>query len=140
MDEYIKREDALDAVLFALVGTGVQSRAIYAIREVPTADLVPKSEVEKWQDRCREWYSVAELKSNCIMELDEGLAKANAEIERLRGILLQFTDIVHKWGAKNGIDTSEISLVPILQKEADSIVGKMEQEIETLKDNNEHLR
>ena len=105
----------------------------------PTADVVPKSEVEKWQGRCREWYEVAELKSNCIMELDEGLAKANAEIKRLHGILLQFTDIVHKWGARNGIDTSEISLVPILQKEADGIVGKMEQEIETLKDNNKHL-
>ena len=105
----------------------------------PTADVAPKSEVEKWQGRCREWHEVAELKSNCIMELDEGLAKANAEIERLHGILLQFTDIVHKWGARNGIDTSEISLVPILQKEADGIVGKMEQEIETLKDNNEHL-
>ena len=50
MDEYIKREDALDAVLFALVGTGVQSRAIYAIREVPTADVVPKSEVDKWKE------------------------------------------------------------------------------------------
>ena len=47
MDEYIKREDALDAVLFALVGTGLQSSAIYAIRDVPTADAVPKSEVEK---------------------------------------------------------------------------------------------
>lgn len=45
MDEYIKREDALDAVLFALVGTGYQSKAIYAIRELPTADVVPKSEV-----------------------------------------------------------------------------------------------
>lgn len=47
MDEYIKREDALDAVLFALVGTGLQSTAIYAIREVPTAAVVPKSEVEE---------------------------------------------------------------------------------------------
>ena len=47
LDEYIKREDALDAVLFALVGTGLQSAAIYAIREVPTADVVPRSEVEK---------------------------------------------------------------------------------------------
>lgn len=37
MDEYIKREDALDAVLFALSGTGYQSRAITAIRDVPTA-------------------------------------------------------------------------------------------------------
>lgn len=37
MDEYIRREDALDAVLFALSGTGYQSRAITAIRNVPTA-------------------------------------------------------------------------------------------------------
>lgn len=37
---YIKREDALDAVLFALAGTGYQSNAIYAIRDVPTADVV----------------------------------------------------------------------------------------------------
>ena len=109
------------------------------LMQAQEADVAPKSEVEKWQGRCREWHEVAELKSNCIMELDEGLAKANAEIKRLHGILLQFTDIVHKWGARNGIDTSEISLVPILQKEADGIVGKMEQEIETLKDNNEHL-
>lgn len=40
MDEYIKREDALDAVLFALVGTGYQSTAIDAIKDVPTADVV----------------------------------------------------------------------------------------------------
>ena len=37
---YIKREDALDAVLFALAGTGYQSNAIYAIKDVPTADVV----------------------------------------------------------------------------------------------------
>ena len=40
MSEYIKREDVLDAVLFALVGTGHQSRAIWAIRDVNTADVV----------------------------------------------------------------------------------------------------
>lgn len=40
MAEYIKREDALDAVLFSLVGTGHQSQAIYAIRDVPIADVV----------------------------------------------------------------------------------------------------
>lgn len=44
MDEYIKREDALDAVLFALVGTGYQSRAIYAVKDVPTADVVPRAD------------------------------------------------------------------------------------------------
>lgn len=40
IDEYIKREDALDAVLFALVGTGLQSTAINALRDIPTADVV----------------------------------------------------------------------------------------------------
>lgn len=48
MDEYIKREDALDTVLFALVGTGLQSTAIYALRDVPTADVVAKSEADTW--------------------------------------------------------------------------------------------
>ena len=36
---YIEREKALDAVLFALVGTGYQSKAIYAIKDVPTAGV-----------------------------------------------------------------------------------------------------
>lgn len=125
-------DNCVACLAFKLIGLGYK-------KQTETADVAPKSEVEKRKGRCREWHEVAELKSNCIMELDEGLAKANAEIKRLHGILLQFTDIVHKWGARNGIDTSEISLVPILQKEADGIVGKMEQEIETLKDNNEHL-
>lgn len=47
MDEYIKREDALEAVLFALVGTGYQSQAIYAIRDVQTADVAPRAEVDR---------------------------------------------------------------------------------------------
>lgn len=47
MDEYIKREDALDAVLFALVGTGYQSMAIRAIRDAPTADVAPRAEVAR---------------------------------------------------------------------------------------------
>jgi hypothetical protein len=85
------------------------------IDDVPTADVVPKSEVEKWVDRCKDWHEIGELKCK--------------EIERLHGILLQFTDIVHKWGAKNNIDTSEISLVPILQEEADSIIKKANQEL-----------
>ena len=49
MDEYIKREDALDAVLFALSGTGYQSRAITAIRDVPAVDVAREifEEIEK---------------------------------------------------------------------------------------------
>ena len=79
MDEYIKREDALDAVLFALVGTGFQSTAIYAIREVPTADVVPKSEVEEWQklyaDSQKKWEKAYE-------ELETKLEQAKTEFAR----------------------------------------------------------
>ena len=85
------------------------------IARFPRADVVPKSEVEKWVDRCRDFHEIGELKCK--------------EIGRLHGILLQFTDIVHKWGAKNNVDTSEISLVPILQEEADSIIEKAKQEV-----------
>ena len=59
MDEYIKREDALDALLYALVGTGYQSRAMDAIKDVPTADVVPKSEVIKeFAERLKKYYSI----------------------------------------------------------------------------------
>ena len=47
MDEYINREDALDAVLFALAGTGHQSRAINGIKYLPIADVVPRAEVAR---------------------------------------------------------------------------------------------
>ena len=43
---------------------------------------------------------------------------------RLQGILLQFTDIVNKWGNKNGYDTSEISLVPVIY-EANTIKSQI---------------
>lgn len=88
--------------------------AISFVETLSTADVVPKSEVE----------SIITLNS----QLEAEVFEQRKEIVRLHGILLQFTDIVHKWGAKNNIDTSEISLVPILQQEADSIIKKANQE------------
>ena len=40
MAEYIDREAAEKELLYAMVGTGYQSRAIDAIRFMPTADVV----------------------------------------------------------------------------------------------------
>ena len=60
-----------------------------------------------------------------LVEIRNGVKNLVKENERLRGILLQFTDIVHKWGNKNGYDTSEISLVPILN-EATAIKSQIE--------------
>ena len=65
----------------------------------------------------------SETARGCKESVDNGFSSSVTELqrenERLRGILLQFTDIVHKWGNKNGYDTSEISLIPILNEEAE---------------------
>jgi hypothetical protein len=61
MDEYIKREDALDAVLFALSGTGYQSTAILAIRDIPTADVVEVKHARWIGRKVRDYYTC----SNC---------------------------------------------------------------------------
>ena len=78
MDEYIKREDALDAVLFALVGTGNQSRAIYAIRDVPTVDVVSKSEVMKLVGQCYD--KCDECRTKCANSVAKEIFE---EIDRL---------------------------------------------------------
>ena len=41
MAEYIDREKAYDAVLFATCGTGYQYEATYAIDRIPEADVAP---------------------------------------------------------------------------------------------------
>lgn len=79
---YIKRQDALDAVLFALAGTGVQSKAIYAIKDVPTAGVeeVRHGEWEKVSEKyprykctyCNHLYNNKEYKycPNCGARID----------------------------------------------------------------------
>lgn len=47
---------------------------------IPTADVAPKSEVEEWVSKCRDWHEVAELKSQRIVELEAELSKAKAEV------------------------------------------------------------
>ena len=81
MDEYIKREYALDAVLFALAGTGLQSTAIYAIRDVPTADVVPKSEYDAV-------VSAVDNSTKEFLKLHDAYQNAKAEVERLEGELI----------------------------------------------------
>lgn len=83
-----------------------------AIENAPTEDVVPRAEVERWQ-----------------LKYKSDIETCDSTIHRLHNILLQFTDIVHKWGNKNGIDTTEISLVPILEQEADNIITKAKQKV-----------
>ena len=85
MDEYIKREDALDAVLFALCGTGYQSRAIGAIRDISTADVVPKSEVlalENEIERLKYILDSYALQYGTVMDQHLVIEKERAEVAR----------------------------------------------------------
>lgn len=47
MARYIDADEVLDAMLIEMAGTGYQSRAMDVIKYAETADVVPKSEVEK---------------------------------------------------------------------------------------------
>jgi hypothetical protein len=44
------------------------------------------------------------------------ITRQKAEIERLHSILLSFTDEVHTWSNKKGYDTTELSLISILDE------------------------
>jgi hypothetical protein len=77
MDEYIKREDAIKHLIEECIvkypisfGFGLQA-AVKELRKIPAAYVAPKSEVDKWVLRCQEWHSVAELKSQQIVKLEQ---------------------------------------------------------------------
>ena len=54
MDELIRRKDALDALLFAMCGTGYQKRAMDVIREIPAASDVATVRHGRWIPEERE--------------------------------------------------------------------------------------
>lgn len=88
MDEYIKREDALNALLSEMVGTGYQARAMDAIKFIPFADVVPKSEFEKLvQDGTRLGQENETLKDN-NEHLAVILEETKAEVEKLQNELV----------------------------------------------------
>lgn len=70
-------------------------------------------------DKCKSLYEENERLRDLVKEVQEYNENWVADNGRLRGILLKFTDIVHKWGNKHGYDTSEISLVCILNEESE---------------------
>lgn len=41
MAEYIEREEALEALLYEMCGTGYQTTAMMAVRRIPAADVAP---------------------------------------------------------------------------------------------------
>ena len=54
------------------------------IDAMPTADVVPRSEADKWKSRCAEWHEVAELKSQRSKELEQDVTRLEQENESLK--------------------------------------------------------
>ena len=59
---------------------------------------------------------IAEYQQSLSMDRFFEIQRLREEIERLHNILLSFTNEVSVWSNKKGYDTSEISLIPILDK------------------------
>ena len=110
--------------------------ALITSQEQRIKELAAK--VAKWEEECDlrgdMWCKLNEENKKLTEEnarlkgrnehLAECLDMEDKYKDRLQGILLQFTDIVHKWGNKNGYDTSEISLVPVIY-EANTIKSQI---------------
>lgn len=64
------------------------------------------------------------VENNCVIRMTKDaldlINRQKAEIERLHNILLSFTNEVHTWSNRKGYDTTELSLIPILN-EAESV-------------------
>ena len=95
MDEYIKRKDLAESIKKNVKPPSYSTRSQRELVEwckdecirqahcLPfVCDVVPKSEVDNWQERCGEWHEVAELKSQRIVELEAELSKAKVEVAR----------------------------------------------------------
>lgn len=97
INEYIDREKALDALLFGLVGTGCQSRAISAIRDVPTADVIPRSEYEKVMGVIKEVHRLAtEVKAELPLLVKQTKTEIAREIfEEIDKLAYQFMNDEH---------------------------------------------
>lgn len=82
--------------------------------------------VKKLTEENKMWQEASEHTDFDNRELSGKCDRLIDENNRLRGILLQFTDTVSKWSNKNGYDTSELYLIPILVEEAFKIIKQIQ--------------
>lgn len=144
MAEYIDKDKVLKTIENEMSGYYTEEICITdlfdGINKIPIADVVPRAEVERLSnellDKDIEMKNEVHRLEAYIEQIEkeaedwESVAvNREARINKLQSILLQFTDIVHKWGAKHNFDTTEISLVPILEQEANSIIDQAKQEV-----------
>lgn len=86
MDEYIKREDALDALMFEPEGSGYQSRARDVIRLLPTADVAPRAEVAR-----EIFWEIDKLLLRIITDDEEGTQFIGVDMQKYYALKKKYT-------------------------------------------------
>ena len=63
-----------------------------------------------------------------LQEARDLINSQQKEVERLTSILLKFLDGITTWGIRNNVDTTEFSLIPILEEQKNNMVRQIETE------------
>ena len=75
-------------------------------------------------EKCLEAFEVRDI----IKQQQETINRQKAEIQRLQSILLKFVREINNFENKHNIDTSDFSLIPILEEEKNNLVKQIKAE------------
>ena len=87
--------------------------------------------IEKDCDKCANCvinFSPRDCKENVMTLALDLINHKDAEIERLQSILLKFVREINNFENKHNIDTSDFSLIPILEEEKNNLVKQIKSE------------
>jgi hypothetical protein len=85
-------------------------------------------EINRLQADCENYKQVAENQQKATMDRCFEIKRLKEKIERLQSISLRFLEEMRKWGNKNNIDTTNFSMIPILESENESLVKQIKAE------------
>lgn len=87
-----------------------------------------KASIDKYIDIICKKEDMEQLISRERQQYYDELQLAKAEIERLQSILLKFVREINNFENKHNIDTSDFSLIPILEEEKNNLVKQIKAE------------
>ena len=85
-------------------------------------------ENEQLKADCENYKQVAENQQKVTLDKGFEIKRLKEENERLKIISLRFLEEMRVWGNKNNIDTTNFSMIPILESEKESLVKQIKAE------------
>lgn len=84
--------------------------------------------INRLQADVENYKQVAENQQKVTLDRGFEIKRLKEKIERLQSISLRFLEEMRKWGNKNNIDTTNFSMIPILESENESLVKQIKAE------------